>query len=152
MTRFSRFGLPGCPAAALAVVIGLMAPEPAYGQGPRGRWWQDGTVQREIGLTADQSTRIEGLFQEALPVLRRGKRQLDAAERDLARLIESDDSSESMLVQQVDAVEAARAAMNKTRTLMLLRMRRVLSAEQRDGLDALHRARERERGNRSSRH
>jgi Spy/CpxP family protein refolding chaperone len=47
-------------------------------------------------------------------------------------------ADEPSVVRQVDRVEAIRASMNKERTLMLLRMRQVLSPEQRAKLGTLH--------------
>jgi Spy/CpxP family protein refolding chaperone len=41
-------------------------------------------------------------------------------------------------MRQVDKVEALRSNMNKNRTLMLLRMRQVLSPDQRTKLNQLH--------------
>jgi Spy/CpxP family protein refolding chaperone len=53
-------------------------------------------------------------------------------------------ADEGQVSQQIDQVEAVRSALNKTRTLMLLRMRHVLTPEQRVQLNALRDRRERE--------
>jgi Spy/CpxP family protein refolding chaperone len=138
-----RWLLAAASAAALASAF------PAAAQGFR--WWQDEGVQRRIGLAPDQSRHIEEVFQNALPELRRGKRQLDTAEGELSRLADGV-ADDAVLAQHVERVEAARAELNKTRTLMLLRMRRILSADQRSGLDALHRQRETARAGVDKRH
>ncbi len=70
-------------------------------------------------------------------------------ERDLSALIEGS-LDEAQVVRQLERVEATRAEVNKARTLMLLHMRRVLSPDQRLGLDALHHERERGRRGPSS--
>ena len=45
-------------------------------------------------------------------------------------------------MDQVDSVESARAELNKSRTMMLLRMRRVLTTDQWAKFTALHQAAE----------
>jgi hypothetical protein len=51
-------------------------------------------------------------------------------------------TDEALLARQIDRVETARANLNKTRALMIARMRLVLSAEQRARLKALYEQRE----------
>ena len=94
----------------------------------RGKWWHDDTVKRELGLTAEQSARLEDIFQKTQPVLRQRMQALDRAEEAFDRLVEKGD--DAAVMGQVESVEAARADLNKERTLMLLRMRRALTADQ----------------------
>jgi Spy/CpxP family protein refolding chaperone len=93
------------------------------------KWWQSETFRRELGLTADQSAKIEAIFQATLPVLRRQKDALDKSEADFNQMVEASDDAQVMA--QVAVVEAARSELNKSRTMMLLRMRRVLTPDQR---------------------
>lgn len=110
-------------AAALLVAFSVA---PALAQ--RGKWWQDERFRRELSLTAEQSTRLEEIFQKHQPRLRERMQALDQAEKQLSSLIEKGDDASVM--QHVDIVEMARAELNKTRTLMLLRMRRSLTEDQ----------------------
>ena len=116
-------------AALAAVVVGaavLWAP-PASAQGFK--WWQSDTFVRGLGLTQEQSTKIEGIFQHTLPALHKQKDALDKAEADFNQMVEASDDAQVMA--QVGVVEAARSELNKSRTMMLLRMRRVLTPDQR---------------------
>jgi Spy/CpxP family protein refolding chaperone len=116
-------------AALAAVVVGaavLWAP-PASAQGFK--WWQSDTFVRGLGLTQEQSTKIESIFQNTLPALRKQKDSLDKAEADFNQMVEASDDAQVMA--QVGVVEAARSELNKSRTMMLLRMRRVLTPDQR---------------------
>ena len=99
---------------------------PALAQ--RGKWWQDARFQQELGLTAEQSARLEAIFQKTQPMLRQRMQALDDAEREFDRLVETGD--DASVLAYVDILEAARAEVNKTRTMMLLRMRRSLTADQ----------------------
>ena len=132
----------GFAATALALVTVLLASGVASAQGFK--WWTDESVQKRLGLSAEQSRRLEEVFQQAAPSLRSGRHRLEAAEQELSALIEGS-MDEAPVVRQLERVEAIRTDVNKTRTLMLLHMRRVLSADQRLRLDELHRERERDR-------
>ncbi len=120
---------------AILVAACLMATAPAYAQGFK--WWKDETVQKRLALSADQSRRINDIFEQARPSLHAGIERLENAEQELTALIERS-SEDAPVVRQIELVEAARGELNKSRTLMLLQMRRVLSPDQRTGLDALH--------------
>ena len=93
------------------------------------KWWQSDRYVQELGLTADQSARIEQIYQRTVPALRRYKDTLDKAEADFNQMVEASDDTQVMA--QVTVVEAARSELNKARTMMLLRMRRVLTPDQR---------------------
>ena len=92
------------------------------------KWWQNDRYRAELGLTADQSRRLEEIFQSTAPTLRTQKKALDQAEAEFERLVEN--GNDSAVMEQVLNVEAARAELNKTRALMLLRMRRALTTDQ----------------------
>jgi Spy/CpxP family protein refolding chaperone len=122
-------GISGRFAALAALVVGaavLWAP-PASAQGFK--WWQSDTFVRGLRLTQEQSTKIEGIFQHTLPALRKEKDALDKAQADFNQMVEASDDAQVMA--QVGVVEAARSELNKSRTMMLLRMRRVLTPDQR---------------------
>lgn len=130
---------PGRALLALAAVLVFAASASAQGF----KWWNSEQYKHELGLTADQSRRLEEIFQAALPELRTHKKTLDDAEAEFNRVVQHED--ERAVLAQVDRVEAARAELNKARTLMLLRMRRTLTTDQWVKLGALHDAAERDR-------
>ena len=122
-----------CAAVAAFLVVGVT---PADAQ--RGKWWQDERFVRELGLTAEQRTRLEEIFQKTQPTLRARMQALDEAQAQFDRLAEKADDASVM--EQVAVVESARAELNKARTMMLLRMRRSLTADQWAKFTALHQA------------
>ena len=131
--------------ARSAVVAALVACCVAPVLAQRGKWWQDDRFKVELSLSPDQTDHLEGIFQKTLPHLRQRMRALDRAEGEFDRLVESGD--DASVLEYVGIVEAARAELNKTRTVMLLRMRRTLTAEQWTMFTTL--ADERNRGGRS---
>jgi Spy/CpxP family protein refolding chaperone len=93
-------------------------------------WWRSAGFRKEIGLTNDQSTRIDHIWQSVLPELREEWGQLDEREVKLSRLIQAN-ADEAEIARQIDKVEAMRSMLNKDRQLMLVHMRQVLTPEQR---------------------
>lgn len=100
------------------------------------KFWQ-GESAAEIGITSRQATEIEQIFQSSLPKLESAKDRIDKLEATLSKTIHDNTADLATVAQQVDRLEAARADLYKTRTLMLYRMRAVLSADQRGKLQAL---------------
>jgi Spy/CpxP family protein refolding chaperone len=130
-------------AALIAVAAVVFLALPAAGQGFK--WWQSDKVKKDLGLTTEQSRRLEETFQKALPALKVQKSTLDEAEARFEQLVERGD--DNAVMEQVNTVEAARAELNKTRTMMLLNMRKVLTRDQWARFTAIHQATERERAN-----
>jgi Spy/CpxP family protein refolding chaperone len=111
----------------------------------RRKWWQSDEFKRELSLAPEQVARIEQVFRESLPALQAGKRDLDRLEGDLSALIADSAATEIQVLHLIDRVEASRGALGRTRSLMLFRMHRVLTPEQRVKLTALHERWERDR-------
>jgi Spy/CpxP family protein refolding chaperone len=93
-------------------------------------WWRSEPYQKNLGLSIDQVNRLEAIFQNVLPDLRKGRDDLDRHEAELSRLIETG-ADEALVIKQLDKVEALRSHLNKTRQLLLLHHRQVLTPEQR---------------------
>ncbi len=114
----------------LAIVLLLASAASVHAQSFGFAWWRDAEFQHDLGLSADQVSKIEAVFQTNIPTLRSKKTELDQQEDHLSRLVGAN-ADEALVSKQVDRVEAIRADMNKMRTLMLLHMRQVLTPEQR---------------------
>ena len=71
--------------------------------------------------------------------------ELGRREKALSALVSGPDTTEADVVRQVEQVEVVRGELNKIRTVMLYRMHRILTPEQRVKLDEVRRARERDR-------
>jgi Spy/CpxP family protein refolding chaperone len=110
------------------------------------KWWVDEQSRAELGISDQQSADIEQIFSSSLPRLRAARQELDQLEKTLAQTIKDGVADPSVVKRQVDKVEDLRAELNKGRTLMLYRMHRVLTAEQRQKLEAMFQRRQQERG------
>ena len=131
----------GLLAALLLVAVAL----PVQGQSFGFPWWRDAQFQKELSLSADQSSRIDTIFQATMPSLRHKKEELDQQEAELSRLIAAN-ADEQAVTRQVDKVEAIRSHLNKARTLLLLHIRQVLTPDQRTKLNKLYEQRVTDRG------
>ncbi len=130
----------------LALACVVAAPQPVgAGQSGKFKWWQSERFAQELGLTREQSARIEEVFQASWPALHAAKADLDRLETELSQLIAEGTASEAKVLQHIDRVEASRSAMGRTRSLMLYRMHRLLTADQRVKLKTLYEAVEREK-------
>ena len=119
-------------------LIVLSVAAPASAQGFSFKWWQTERFKKELALTPEQTTRIEGIYQTTEPLLRAQKQAIDRREEKLSKVIQDPKSDEPTLLQATDRLEAARNELSRTRTLMLFRIRRVLTDEQNLKINAMH--------------
>jgi len=103
-----------------------------HGMGHRGsgRWWKNSELMRKIGVSDEQVEKIEKIFQDHRLQLIDLHAALEKQEAILEPLIEAGQPDESQVVAQIDNVAQARANLEKSNTLMLLAIRRVLTVEQ----------------------
>lgn len=122
------------------------ATRPANGPPPqRLEWWQREETRTEIGLRKDQAGKIEEIYQGLLPRLRSSSDDRARAEEQLSKLFSSNTATEDDVVRQLNQVQAARNEVDRQRTLMLFRINRVLTPEQRAKLRAFYDRMNRER-------
>jgi Spy/CpxP family protein refolding chaperone len=105
------------------------------------RWWADEPERTELGITDQQSAAIEQIWQKTFPRLKELRERLDQLEETMSQMIR-DAADEAAVMAHVDKVESTRTEANKARVLMLYRMNRVLTPDQRIKLKALHDRRE----------
>lgn len=128
-------------AAALLALLVAGGQSPAEAQGFK--WWQEADYQRELALTPEQVTRLEELFQAAVPQMRTQKAALDRLQAELSAMVSDGRADDATADDLITRVEAARADLARSRALMLYRMRRLLTTDQHVKLTALFDAHER---------
>jgi len=125
------------------VVLAVAAPAAAGAQGFK--WWQSDKFKSDLALLPDQIARLEEVYQGLRPKLTAGKEELDRLESGLSKLIAAGEAPEGDVMKMVDQVEHSRAELAKSRTLMIYRMHRILTVDQRAKMNALHERWEQER-------
>ena len=130
------------PLATIVTALLLVAVPAANQNQQPPKWWNDPEYRRELGLTQEQSKKLEEIFQAAVPSQRTLKKTLDDAEAQFERLANQDKKAAA---EQINHVVAARADLMKSHSVMLLDMRWVLTPDQWTRLGALQQQAEKQR-------
>lgn len=115
------------------------------GKDHRGPWWKAAETRTELGISDKQSKDIDDIFQATLPSLKAAKEELDKLDDAVATLIKEGTADISVVARQVGQAEQVRGNLTTKRTVMLYRMHRLLTPEQRTKLNAMLARREAER-------
>jgi Spy/CpxP family protein refolding chaperone len=140
------------PLAGALLCATFLLPSAARGADlPEGKWWKHPRVAAEINLTPDQVREMDDIFARARPKLVDGKAELEKRQGDLQDAIDGN-ADRREIAARIEAVEAARSELQKTRILMVLDMRRTLKPEQWERLVQMRREIRRERRERFGRY
>jgi Spy/CpxP family protein refolding chaperone len=104
--------------------------ERAMHAGPPRIWWKNPDLVKKLGLTDDQQTKMDQIFQDSRLKLIDLHASLEKEEAILDPLLSSDQPDESKIVSQIDRVAQARGELEKANARMLLGLRRILTADQ----------------------
>ncbi len=115
-------------AAALAALLAVSAAR-AAGMAD-GKWWKNPRVTAELNLTPEQSDEIEKIFVRSRTKLIDLRADVEKKQLDLQVAMEDKTADRGAVEKKIEAVETARASLQKTRALMLLDMKQVLRPEQ----------------------
>jgi Spy/CpxP family protein refolding chaperone len=130
MTRLSAL-------LGMALVMGTSA---NWGTGAQEyRWWQDRNLQHRLSLTPAQVLMLEQIYDSTVAEQRQLARSVYRLEWRSHRTMAVEHVDETRARFEVDELEKARAKRNSSRSLMLLKMFRALTPEQRRQLDGMHR-------------
>jgi Spy/CpxP family protein refolding chaperone len=105
--------------------------------GPPGRWWDDRNFAMSIGLSKDQQRKMDSIFNKNKPSLLDRYNNLQMEQSKLEALMNLPQPDKARLFAQIDAVNQARAALEKVNTQMLLQIRQEMQPDQIVRLDKL---------------
>jgi Spy/CpxP family protein refolding chaperone len=118
-------------ALVLALVLAGAAVPALRGQDPfEGKWWKRPGIALKIGLTVEQQDQIEKIFVRSRTKLIDLRADLEKKQLLLGEAMQDKSAERSDVEKKIEAVENARAELQKTRALMLLDIRQVLHPEQ----------------------
>ena len=142
-------GVPETVPAAQEAPATVQRPS-GQGAGPGGqvrsrKWWIDANDRAELGITDQQSAKLEAIFQSVAPAQRERYLEQQKLEPAVEQLIKSGSADPVHVTQQVERLETLKAQMNATRIMMLYHMQQELSPAQREKLSRLLDRREAER-------
>ena len=117
------------------VTLCLFVAASAEAEATRYKWWLSDDIQKQLHLTSEQVKKIDDIYEATLPARRGQRLELDALDRQLDALLDNATADDHDAAVLIERVEDARARRNVARTMMLYKMRQVLTPEQRHCFD-----------------
>jgi len=102
-----------------------------------GKFWKKSDVREALQLTDDEVHSLDRIFARNQNTLKGLKADVEKRREDLDTMLVSDEADDQGVLDQVEVLEQARARLGKARAMMVLEMRKVLTAEQRARLAQL---------------
>jgi Spy/CpxP family protein refolding chaperone len=115
------------------------------------KWWVEPQLRAEFGITDQQSATIEAIWKKNLQQRTDMRDRLEKLEAQLDQMMLDAALDESAFMAQLEKVEAARTEASKARMLMLYRINKVLTPEQRAKFAAKAKAMREQRDGRGGR-
>ncbi|HWY67305.1 MAG TPA: periplasmic heavy metal sensor [Terriglobales bacterium] len=145
----------------LLLTIGIAAAQsdntPPPDKGPHGRgmrmpgmvgmpglghdWWRNSEIAQAINLSDTQKEKLNQIFGNHRPNLIKAKGNVEIEEGKLSDLLEQDKPDQNAVLQQLQALQTARNAMENEFTLMSLHFRNELTPDQWKKLQSVTRER-----------
>jgi Spy/CpxP family protein refolding chaperone len=104
----------------------------------KAKWWRSPELRAEFAITDVQSADLDRIFHSFYASLKSGMEDVDRYHKDVSKMMAEGSSSEVDVLHAIDKLEAAKASLARTRMLMLYRMYRVLSPDQRIKVKRYH--------------
>jgi Spy/CpxP family protein refolding chaperone len=98
--------------------------------GPAGMWWKDPMVVQRLTLTADQTRKMDDIFQQSRLQLIDLKASVEKQQVMLEPMLSANPLDVAKASAQIDKVAQARADLEKANAKMLLNIRGALTADQ----------------------
>jgi hypothetical protein len=98
--------------------------------GPPGRWWDDKSFAKTLGLSKDQQKKMDTVFNANKAPILDSYKALQKEESNLQKLTREKKLDEAKIFAGIDAVAQARASLEKANAHMVLLVRQEMDEEQ----------------------
>ncbi len=98
--------------------------------GPVGRWWDDKTVVKAVGLSSQQKKQMDAIFDASKPAILAAFRELQKQQARLETISKDPKADKSQTFAAIDDVNQARAALEKIVAQTYLQIRQQMTPEQ----------------------
>jgi Spy/CpxP family protein refolding chaperone len=105
--------------------------------GPVGRWWDDKTVVKTIGLRKEQQQKMDAIFNANKPTIVASYKAFLSEQSKLDSLNKDPNVDKARLFAAIDSVSQARASLQKATSQMLLQIRGEMDPDQISKLEKL---------------
>lgn len=113
------------------------APHSSVQFGPVGRWWDDKSVIGTIGLRAEQQKKMDTIFDANKPAILASYKTFLSKQSKLTALNKDPHVDQTRLFAAIDAVNQARASLQKATAQMLLQIRQQMDPDQIEKVEKL---------------
>lgn len=120
--------------SALALI--LMTSSMVYAS-HRGKWWKHPKIASELGLTEEQVSKIESIFDNKKVKMTEIKDKLMEKRSKLREMISDPNAKKKDIDNQAEEVDKLILKLDKVKREMILEIREVLSPEQREKLQQI---------------
>ncbi|WP_213804437.1 periplasmic heavy metal sensor [Granulicella sp. dw_53] len=98
--------------------------------GPPGRWWDNKSFAKSLGLRKDQQKKMDAVFNMSKGSILESYKALQKEESRLETLTKQPKPDEARIFAGIEAVAQARASLEKANAHMLLQVRQEMDADQ----------------------
>jgi len=105
--------------------------------GPVGRWWDNKSVVQSIGLTSDQKRRMDTIFTTSKPSILASYQTYLKEQSKLNSLSHNPQADQASTFAAIDAVNQARATLQKATAQMYIQIRQQMNPDQIQKLEKL---------------
>ena len=105
--------------------------------GPTGRWWDNATVVRQVGITRVQQQKMDNIFDANRASLVADYKTLQQKQAALDAMSKNSNTDQTTLFAAIDGVNQARAALQKVTMQTLLQIRQQMDAKQISKLESI---------------
>jgi Spy/CpxP family protein refolding chaperone len=105
--------------------------------GPVGRWWDDRSVVKTVGIGKEQQKKMDAIFDANKPAILESYKKFLSEQSALDKINKDPKSDQATIFAAIDAVSKARASLQKATAQMLLEIRQQMNADQISKLEKL---------------
>jgi Spy/CpxP family protein refolding chaperone len=103
--------------------------------GPPGRWWDDKTFAKTLGLRKDQQKKMDFIFNQNKPSILESYNTLQREQSRLDALTQEPKPDQARIFAQIDVVNQARSSLEKEYAQMQLQIRQQMEPDQLSRMD-----------------
>ena len=98
--------------------------------GPVGRWWDDKSVVKAVGIGKDQQKKMDAIFDANKPAILESYKKFLSEQAALDKVNKDPKSDQATIFAAIDSVSKARASLQKATAQMLLEIRQQMAPDQ----------------------
>ena len=98
--------------------------------GPVGRWWDDKSVVKAVGIGKDQQKKMDAIFDANKPAILESYKKFLSEQAALDKVNKDPKSDQATIFAAIDSVSKARASLQKATAQMLLEIRQQMAPNQ----------------------